>query len=45
MLALALPLPLLIAGWRSRRDRQAPGAAWYLSLTGILQFLLLLGCQ
>ena len=45
LLALALPLPLLIAGWRSRRGRQAPGAAWYLSLTGILQFLLLLGAN
>ena len=33
LLALALPLPLLIAGWRSRRGRQTPGAAWYLSLT------------
>ena len=45
LLALALPLSLLIAGWRSRRDRQTPGAAWYLSLTGILQFLLLLGAN
>ena len=45
LLALALPLPLLIAGWRSRRDCQTPGAAWYLSLTGILQFLLLLGAN
>ena len=45
LLALALPLPLLIAGWRSRRGRQTPGAAWYLSLTGILQFLLLLGAN
>ena len=45
LLALALPLPLLIAGWHSRRGRQATGAAWYLSLTGILQFLLMLGAN
>ena len=42
LLALALPLSLLIAGWRSRRSRQAPGAVWYLSLTCTLQLLLLL---
>ena len=42
LLALALPLPLLVAGWRSRRGRQAHGAIWYLSLTGALQLLLLL---
>ena len=42
---LALALPLLIAGWHSRRGRQATGAAWYLSLTGILQFLLMLGAN
>ncbi len=42
LLALALPLPLLIAGWRSRRERQAPGAAWYLALTCTMQLLLLL---
>ena len=42
LLALALPLPLLIAGWRSRRGRLAHGAAWYLSLTCTLQLLLLL---
>ena len=42
LLALALPLPLLIAGWRSRRGRQAHGAAWYLSLTCTLLLLLLL---
>ena len=42
LLALALPLPLLIAGWRSRRGRQTPGAAWYLSLTCTTQLLLLL---
>ena len=30
LLALALPLPLFIAGWRSQRGRQTPGAAWYL---------------
>ena len=42
LLALALPLPLLIAGWRSRRGRQTPGAAWYLSLTCTLLLLLLL---
>ena len=45
LLALALPLPLLIAGWRSRRGRQAHGAIWYLSLTGALQLLLLLGAN
>ena len=45
LLALALPLPLLIAGWRSRRGRQAPGAAWYLSLTCTLQLVLLLGAN
>ncbi len=45
LLALALPLPLLIAGWRSRRGRQAHGAVWYLSLTGALQLLLLLGAN
>ena len=33
LLALALPLPLLIAGWRSRHGGQAHGAVWYLSLT------------
>ena len=42
LLALALPLPLLIAGWRSRRGRQTPGAVRYLSLTCTLQLLLLL---
>ena len=41
LLALALPLPL-IAGWRSCRSRQAPGAAWYLALTCTMQLLLLL---
>ena len=43
LFALALPLPLFIFGWRSRRDRQPPGAAWFLSLTSILLLLLLLG--
>ena len=43
LLVLALPLPLFIFGWRSRRDRQPPGAAWFLSLTSILLLLLLLG--
>ena len=42
LLALALPLPLLIAGWRSLRSRQAPGAVRYLALTCTLQLLLLL---
>ena len=42
LLALALPLSLLIAGWRSRRSRQAPGAVRYLALTCTLQLLLLL---
>ena len=42
LLALALPLPLLIAGWRSRRSRQTSGAAWYLALTCTMQLLLLL---
>ena len=45
LLALALPLPLLIAGWRSRHGRQAHGAVWYLSLTCALQLLLLLGAN
>ena len=45
LFTLALPLPLFIFGWRSRRDRQAPGAAWYLSLTSILLLLLLLGAS
>ena len=45
LLALALPLPLLIVGWRSRRGRQAHGVIWYLSLTGALQLLLLLGAN
>ena len=42
LLALALPLSLLIAGWRSLRSRQAPGAVRYLALTCTLQLLLLL---
>ena len=42
-LALPLPLPLFIFGWRSRRNRQPPGAVWYLLLTSILLLLLLLG--
>ncbi len=42
LLALTLPLPLLIAGWRSRRSRQTPGAVWYLALTCTLLLLLLL---
>ena len=45
LLALALPLPLLIAGWRSRRGHQTSGAVWYLSLTCILLLLLLLGAN
>ena len=45
LLALALPLPLLIAGWRSRHGGQAHGAVWYLSLTCALQLLLLLGAN
>ena len=43
LFALALPLPLFIFGWRSRRNRQPPGAVWYLLLTSILLLLLLLG--
>ena len=43
--ALALPLPLLIFGWLSRRRRQPPGAAWYLLLASILPMLLLLGAS
>ena len=45
LLALALPLPLLIAGWRSRHGGQAHGAVWYLALTCALQLLLLLGAN
>ena len=45
LLALALPLPLLIAGWRSRRDRQTPGAAWYLRSLASCSLLLLLGAN
>ena len=43
LLALALPLPLLFYGRRSRYRRQIPGEAWYLLLTSILLLLLLLG--
>ena len=43
LLALALPLPLLFYGRRSRYRRQTPGVAWYLLLTSILLLLLLLG--
>ena len=43
LFALALPLPLLIFGWRSRRRRQSPAAAWYLALTSILLLLFVLG--
>ena len=45
LFTLALPLPLVLFGWRSRRSRQPPGAAWYLSLTSILLLLLLLGAS
>ena len=43
LFAIALPLPLLYFGLHSRRNRQCPGAVWYLLLTGILLLLLLLG--
>ena len=43
LFAFALPLPLLIFGWLSRRRCQPPGAAWYLLLTSILVLLLVLG--
>ena len=43
LLALALPLPLLFYGRRSRYRRQIPAEAWYLLLTSILLLLLLLG--
>ena len=42
LLVLALPLLLVIAGWRSRNRRQAPAAASYLALTAAFQLLLLL---
>ena len=45
LFALALPLPLLYFGLRSRRNRQGPAAVWYLLLTGILLLLLLLGAS
>ena len=45
LFAIALPLPLFIFGWRSRRSRQPPGAVWYLLLTSILLLLLLLGAS
>ena len=45
LFTLALPLPLVLFGWRSRRNRQCPGAVWYLLLTGILLLLLLLGAS
>ena len=45
LLALALPLPLLIYGRRSRYRRQVPGVAWYLLLTCALMLLLLLGAN
>ena len=45
LFTLALPLPLVLFGWRSRRSRQPPGAAWYLLLTSILLLLLLLGAS
>ena len=44
LVGLALPLPLLIAGWRSRRG-QAPGPTWFLALTVSLLALLLLGAN
>ena len=45
LFAIALPLPLLVFGWRSRRRRQPSGAAWYLLLTSIMLLLLLLGAS
>ncbi len=45
LFALALPLPLLVYGWLSRRHYQPPVAAWYLSLTSVLLLLFLLGAS